>query len=128
MMGYCQALNLFLISHEMLFAYERPLCAKSGPSLTIIIYVRNIFGLATKESSHPSMMATSRATTSAVPPTADIVGQRGHVRKVPEHKVAALQPAARGQEPRDRKPAERKPLAGLRDPPPDRAGGNLPSH
>jgi hypothetical protein len=31
--------------------------------LTIIIYVRNIFGLATKESSHPSMMATSRATT-----------------------------------------------------------------
>jgi hypothetical protein len=57
-----------------------PLGAKSGPSLTIIIYVRNIFGLATKESSHPSMMATSRATTSAVPPTADIVGQRGHVR------------------------------------------------
>jgi hypothetical protein len=55
----------------------------SGPSLTIIIYVRNIFGLATKESSHPSMMATSRATTSAVPRTADIVGQRGHVRKVP---------------------------------------------
>jgi hypothetical protein len=39
--------------------------AKSGPSLTIIIYVRNIFGLTTKESSHPSMMATSRATTSA---------------------------------------------------------------
>jgi hypothetical protein len=29
------------------------------------------------------MMATSRATTSAVPPIADIVGQRGHVRKVP---------------------------------------------
>src|SRR3979411_734651 len=62
----------------------RPLCAKSGPSLTIIIYVRNIFGLATKESSHPSMMATIRATTSAAPPTADIVGQRGHVRNVPE--------------------------------------------
>jgi hypothetical protein len=35
---------------------------------------------------------------------------------VPEHKVAALQPAARGQEPRDRKPAERKALAGLRAP------------
>src|SRR5260221_11778552 len=93
MMGYCQALNLFLISHEMLFAYERPLCAKSGPSLTIIIYVRNIFGLGTKESSHPSMMATSRATTSAVPPTADIVGQRGHVRKVPLNEPA---PAGRG--------------------------------
>ncbi len=29
------------------------------------------------------MMETSRATTSAVPPTADIVGHRGHVRKVP---------------------------------------------
>src|SRR5260370_783564 len=68
--------------------YERPLCAKSGPSLTIIIYVRNIFGLATKESSHPSMMATSRATTSAVPPTADIVGQCGHVRKVPLNEPA----------------------------------------
>ncbi len=62
---------------------ERPLCAKSGPSLRIIIYVRNIFGLPTKEASHPSMMETSRATTSAVPPTADIVGHRGHVRKVP---------------------------------------------
>ena len=62
---------------------ECPLCAKSCASLTIIIYVRNIFGLATKEASHPSMMETSRATTSAVPPTADIVGHRGHVRKVP---------------------------------------------
>jgi hypothetical protein len=39
-----------------------------------------------------------------------------HVRLVPTHKVAALQPAARGQEPRDRKPAERKALAGLRAP------------
>src|ERR1035438_8904895 len=64
----------------MLFAYERPLCAKSGPSLTIIIYVRNIFGLATKEASHPSMMETSRATTSAVP-TADIVAHPGNVLK-----------------------------------------------
>src|ERR1700694_331879 len=71
-------------------ADEWPLRAKSCPSLTIIIYVRNIFGLATKESSHPSMMATSRATTSAVPPTADIVGQRGHVRKVPLPEVARL--------------------------------------
>ena len=62
---------------------EWPLCARSGPSLTIIIYVRNIFGLATVEASHPSMMETSRATTSAVPPTADIVGHPGHVRKVP---------------------------------------------
>src|SRR5712692_11603597 len=70
---------------------ERPLCAKSGPSLTIIIYVRNIFGLAAKEASHPSMMATSRATTSAVPPTADIVGQRGHVGKVPNPDIGTLQ-------------------------------------
>src|SRR5712675_1410158 len=31
-----------------------------------------------------------------------------------KHKVAALQPAARGQEPRGRKPAERTALAGLR--------------
>src|SRR6266851_5541363 len=29
------------------------------------------------------MIETSRATASAVPPTADIVGHRGHVRKVP---------------------------------------------
>jgi len=29
------------------------------------------------------MMETSRATTSALLPTADIVGHRGHVRKVP---------------------------------------------
>ena len=34
----------------------------------------------------------------------------------PLHKVAALQPAARGQEPRGRKPAERTALAGLRAP------------
>src|SRR5260370_3985492 len=70
--------------------------AKSGPSLTIIIYVRNIFGLATKESSHPSMMATSRATTSAVPPTADIVCQRGHVRKVPANEPALAGGRRRG--------------------------------
>jgi hypothetical protein len=57
--------------------------------LTIFIYVRNIFGLAIKESSHPSMMATSRATTSAVPPTADIVGKRGHVRKPAQHQTYA---------------------------------------
>ena len=65
-----------------------PLGAKSGPSLTIIIYVRNIFGLATKESSHPSMMATSRATTSASPPTPDIVGTISHVRNGPENEPA----------------------------------------
>src|SRR3954469_18886212 len=34
-----------------------------------------------------------------------------YLRFVPQHKVAALQPAARGQEPRDRKPAERTALA-----------------
>jgi hypothetical protein len=33
------------------------------------------------------MMETSRATTSAVPPTADIVAHRGHVRKVPISEV-----------------------------------------
>jgi hypothetical protein len=64
-----------------------PLRAKSGPSLTIIIYVQNIFGLASKETSHPSIMETSRATTSAAPPTADIVGHSSHVRKVPEAEV-----------------------------------------
>jgi hypothetical protein len=35
---------------------------KSGPSWTVIIHVRNIVGLATKEASHPSMMKTRRAT------------------------------------------------------------------
>jgi hypothetical protein len=40
--------------------------AKSCPSLTIIIYVQNIFGLATKERSHPSIMETSQATAIAV--------------------------------------------------------------
>jgi hypothetical protein len=39
------------------------------------------------DGSHPSTMATSRATTSAVPPTADIVGQRGHVRKASKAEV-----------------------------------------
>src|SRR3981081_3842008 len=69
--------------HEIPFAYERPLCAKSGPSLTIIIDVRNIFGLATKEPSHPSMMATSRATISPVPPDSGHRRPARHVRKVP---------------------------------------------
>ena len=36
------------------------------------------------------MMETSRATTSAVPLTADIIGHRGHVRKVPTTEVARL--------------------------------------
>jgi hypothetical protein len=81
-----QELSIFLAVF-----WEFPLCAKSGPSLTIIIYVRNIFGLASKEASHPSMMETSRATTSAVPPTADIVGHRGHVRKVPQRDIAPPQ-------------------------------------
>jgi hypothetical protein len=39
-----------------------------------------------------------------------ILGRR--VSKVAKQEVAAFQPAARGQEPRDRKPAERKALAG----------------
>jgi len=53
---------------------------------------------------------------SVLPSTADIRRRDGHVRRVPGHKVAALQPAARGQEPRGRKPAERTALAGLRAP------------
>jgi hypothetical protein len=54
--------------------------------------------------------------TSVLPSGADIVSLPRHVRLVPMHKVAALQPAARGQEPRDRMPAEREALAGLRAP------------
>ncbi len=42
-----------------------------------------------KEARQPSMIETSRATASAVPPTADIVGHRGHVRKVPIPEVGA---------------------------------------
>src|SRR6267154_227002 len=53
---------------------------------------------------------------SELPLKADIAHYGRHVSKVPTHKVAALQPAARGQEPRGRKPAERKALAGLRAP------------
>src|SRR5260370_37870431 len=44
---------------------------------------------------------------SALPLRADIAQCSRHVRFVPQHKVAALQPAALGQEPRCRKPAER---------------------
>jgi len=39
---------------------------------------------------------------SVLPSTADVVGPPQHVRVVPSHKVAALQPAAREQEPRGR--------------------------
>src|SRR5260370_18279600 len=53
---------------------------------------------------------------SGLPLKADIAQYSRHVSKVPKHKVAALQPAARGQEPRGRKPAERTALAGLRAP------------
>src|SRR5271156_5733557 len=51
-----------------------------------------------------------------LPRTTDITRPRQHVSEVPKHKVAALQPAARGQEPRERKPDESKALAGLRAP------------
>src|ERR1700726_3821928 len=57
-----------------------------------------------------------RNATSGLPRGTDIVGPIRLVRFVPTHKVAALQPAARGQEPRERKPADRKALAGLRAP------------
>jgi hypothetical protein len=49
-------------------------------------------------------------------PMTDTTKHERHVGKVPKHKVAALQPAARGQEPRGRKPVERTALAGLRAP------------
>src|SRR6476660_2476573 len=48
-----------------------------------------------------------------------------HVRLVPTHKVAALQPAARGQEPRGRLPAERTPIAGGEPRPENRGVVNL---
>jgi len=77
-------LRLANIAHDAAYVSdERPLCAESCPSLTIIIYVRNIFGLAAKEASHPSMMETSRATTSALLPTADIRQRSWDVRFVP---------------------------------------------
>src|SRR6267378_2205675 len=51
-------------------------------------------------------------TTSALPLRTDIVTARWHVSKVPMHKVAALQPAAREQEPKGRHPVERTAMAG----------------
>ena len=44
----------------------------------------------------------SRQSMSALRPTTDMQRLHRHVRFVPEHKVAALQPPAREQEPRDR--------------------------
>ena len=49
---------------------------------------------------------------SLLPPTEDVVGPPRHVRVVPWHEVAALQPAAREQEPRGRQPVERTGMAG----------------
>src|SRR5712671_1323779 len=46
-------------------------------------------------------------TASGLPSTADIAHRDHHFRKVPQHKVAALQPAAREQEPRWRAPVLR---------------------
>jgi hypothetical protein len=54
--------------------------------LTIIIYVRNIFGLATES---PLDDGNESSGDFRCTPTADIVGQRGHVRKVPESDIAA---------------------------------------
>src|SRR5258708_26216276 len=45
-----------------------------------------------------------QSATSVYPRTTDIARPSRHVAKVPKHKVAALQPAARGQEPIGRKP------------------------
>src|SRR6266478_136407 len=50
--------------------------------------------------------------TSGLPRTTDIIRAARLVRKVPTHKVAALQPAAREQEPRGRHPVERTAMAG----------------
>jgi hypothetical protein len=49
---------------------------------------------------------------SAYPPTADIRAHVAFRRSGPTHKVAALQPAARGQEPRGQQPVERSAIAG----------------
>ncbi len=49
---------------------------------------------------------------SALPHKADIDARDCDVRFVPKHKVAALQPAAREQEPRGRHPVERTAMAG----------------
>jgi hypothetical protein len=57
-----------------------------------------------------------RPFTSGLTRRTNIVRLLRHVGLVPRHKVAALQPAARGQEPRGRKPAERTMLASLRAP------------
>ena len=46
--------------------------------------------------------ATSSLVMSALPPIADSTRISREVRKVPKHEVAALQPAAREQEPRGR--------------------------
>jgi hypothetical protein len=67
------------------------------------------------ERDHSQRNWAARAT-SGLPPLATELRTSQVVRFVPTHKVAALQPAARGQEPRDRKAAERKALAGLRAP------------
>src|SRR5258708_20277337 len=57
---------------------------------------------------------------SALPSNSDIARRSRHFAFVPTHKVAALQPAAREQEPRGRKPAERTALAGFKAPPRER--------
>jgi hypothetical protein len=54
----------------------------------------------------------NRPVTSGLPPTSDIADSASHVGFVPKHKVAALQPAAREQEPRGRHPVERTAMAG----------------
>jgi hypothetical protein len=55
---------------------QSPLCAKSGPSLTI-----------TKQASHPVNDENESSDDFRYTPTADIVGHRGHVRKVPDSEV-----------------------------------------
>jgi hypothetical protein len=50
--------------------------------------------------------------TSGLPRTTDIIRASRHVSNVPTHEVAALQPAAREQEPRGRQPVERTAMAG----------------
>src|SRR5580700_8704819 len=52
------------------------------------------------------------AKTSGLPQSTDVLGVRRHVSNVPTHEVAALQPAAREQEPRGRQPVERTAMAG----------------
>ena len=62
---------------------------------------KNPFGFWTSASDHWRRFDRGPVA-SGLSPTADILSARRHVSKVPKHEVAALEPAAREQEPRGR--------------------------